>query len=533
MRLIIFLNLILFFCYLFADTTTGLVAYYPFNGNAEDSSGNIHHGTVSGATLTLDRFGNVNSAYDFDGTNDRISIPENLFFNGFPFTVSVWVKMDNFSTSNRIIACQSWDFEGLNVYHSLAGFNCYENYLNFSFGNGVGGLPLNRFSYKADYDFQINQWYNIVLVASNMTMTNGKVYINGEEIDFEHTSGTATYVDFSDGTVDIGTSKGNGYGYGADSHTQFFDGIIDDIRIFNRALITSDIEELYHENGWDNLNNGLVAYFPFNGNANDESGNGNDGTVYGATLINDRFDNETSAYHFDGASYIKNEAPSNFPLDNSQRTIDAWIKRESSALDQGIIQYGTPATSQMCGLILSQNSPQSLYFYGHSRDVATYSTIPVSQWIHIAMTYDESIVRLYLDGDLANSFTLFSAVSLNTIMDLNGLTIGLRPGSIFWTGDIDDIHIYNRALSDGEITQLYQNGMALSNPQNVNIALSLNSLVITWDPVPFATSYSVYSSADPNSDPVNWTLEADVFDTTWSDAIYVHTKKFYYVKAVN
>jgi hypothetical protein len=52
----------------------GLVAYYPFNGNANDKSGNGNHGTVHGATLTEDRFGNADSAYNFDGVYDYIEI---------------------------------------------------------------------------------------------------------------------------------------------------------------------------------------------------------------------------------------------------------------------------------------------------------------------------------------------------------------------------------------------------------------------------------------------------------------------------
>ena len=57
--------------------TNGLVGYWPFNGNANDESGNNNNGTVSGATLTTDRFGNANKAYSFDGTNDYISVLDN------------------------------------------------------------------------------------------------------------------------------------------------------------------------------------------------------------------------------------------------------------------------------------------------------------------------------------------------------------------------------------------------------------------------------------------------------------------------
>ncbi len=66
------------------------MAYYPFNGNADDESGNENHGTVYGATLTEDRFGNADSAYYFDGTNDYIEIPSVNPTSAI--TVSAWVK---------------------------------------------------------------------------------------------------------------------------------------------------------------------------------------------------------------------------------------------------------------------------------------------------------------------------------------------------------------------------------------------------------------------------------------------------------
>jgi hypothetical protein len=74
----------------------GLVAYYPFNGNANDESGNGNDGTVNGATLTTDRFGNIDEAYDFDGTDDFISINDNTGLDGnSEFTISCWIKINS------------------------------------------------------------------------------------------------------------------------------------------------------------------------------------------------------------------------------------------------------------------------------------------------------------------------------------------------------------------------------------------------------------------------------------------------------
>lgn len=78
-----------------ASLIDGLVAYYPFNGNADDESVNTNNGTVHGATLTTDRFGNANSAYSFDGLDDYIMISSSssLDIRG-NLTISAWVQSD-------------------------------------------------------------------------------------------------------------------------------------------------------------------------------------------------------------------------------------------------------------------------------------------------------------------------------------------------------------------------------------------------------------------------------------------------------
>src|ERR1039457_3593245 len=76
--------------------TNGLVVYYPFNGNANDASGNGNSGTLDGATLTSDRFGHPNSAYYFNGVNGDILVPETLFGpTDAAWTVSVWITLDS------------------------------------------------------------------------------------------------------------------------------------------------------------------------------------------------------------------------------------------------------------------------------------------------------------------------------------------------------------------------------------------------------------------------------------------------------
>ena len=82
--------------------TNGLVGWWPFNGNANDESGNGNNGTVNGATLTADRNGKANSAYSFDGVNDFIEVAQNQTLNNVSsFSISIWYKIDNWYSSGN------------------------------------------------------------------------------------------------------------------------------------------------------------------------------------------------------------------------------------------------------------------------------------------------------------------------------------------------------------------------------------------------------------------------------------------------
>src|SRR5690606_17154761 len=85
-------------------------------------------------------------------------------------------------------------------------------------------------------------------------------------------------------------------------NAQFLTGKLDEVRIYNYALSTDEVNDLY--NSYECNSNKLVAYYPFTGNVNDASGNGNHGTAHGAAFTADRCGNENSAFHFGGSSNI-------------------------------------------------------------------------------------------------------------------------------------------------------------------------------------------------------------------------------------
>jgi hypothetical protein len=192
---------------------------------------------------------------------------------------------------------------------------------------------------------------------------------------------------------------------------------------------------------------GLMAYYPFNGNANDDSGNGHNGTVYGATLTTDRKGNPNKAYSFDGSDYIDT---SNFSNITSNFSISLWINWVAGN-NMGILQKGT-GTGGDFHLILYN---KEVYFRinGLNKEViSTTGNMDNGMWRHIVAIFTETQLKLIIDNSNINISS--AAVSLNN--NYTSITFGrYYSPSFYLTGLLDDIRIYNRVLTDQEITALY------------------------------------------------------------------------------
>lgn len=204
---------------------------------------------------------------------------------------------------------------------------------------------------------------------------------------------------------------------------------------------------------------GLVAYYPFNSNANDESGHGNDGAVYGATLTTDRKGNSNSAYLFDGVDdYISvPNSPSLCPT--SEVTVSGWMKvadldRRQVLIDKRI-NFNTSPYNSYC-IVSSNLNPQKWQAV-----VTTYSDyvwayddveIEVNKWAHIVLRYDGSDISIFVNGSLKNSTPRTGDITYSNMDLFIGTT---AQNTNFAKGVIDDIRIYDRALSDEEIQLLF------------------------------------------------------------------------------
>jgi hypothetical protein len=251
----------------------------------------------------------------------------------------------------------------------------------------------------------------------------------------------------------------------------------------------------------------LVAYYPFNGNANDESGNGNDGIVYGAALTEDRLGNASSAYRFDGEvdDYIIVNPVGNFP--STEITASFWMT-SSDELNEGTpLSYTTASVDNLFLIITYQDF--AVWVNGVMR--ITGVSANDGKWHSIAATWRsfDGEVNVYKDGLLSFSGTLSTGAAMENGgslvfgQDQDSIGGGFQTYQAF-SGIIDDIRIYNRALTVGEIESLYHEGgwdlvgepmitSILDVPEDQGRQVFVNWRASEWDSsVSLITQYGIW-----------------------------------------
>jgi len=203
---------------------------------------------------------------------------------------------------------------------------------------------------------------------------------------------------------------------------------------------------------------GLVAYYPFNGNANDESGNGNHGTVIGnVKLTTDRHGNSNGAYQFFGNALNYISVPDHASLHISKFTLSAWVYTDSDNYGSGyLINKGRDIENGSYRLCVTSVGAQTCYSGSNGVSMPKPET---GVWHMVTGTVEGNKARIYLDGKFVAEKNLsYSFVHNNS----EKLTLGMHYYSgvpDFWAypllGIMDDVRIYNRVLSDSEIEALY------------------------------------------------------------------------------
>ena len=268
------------------------------------------------------------------------------------------------------------------------------------------------------------------------------------------------------------------------------------------------------------LTNGLVAYYPFNGNTSDESGTGNSGTNKDVVFISNRYDQTNSAGSFSGKAYV--ECPSLSAMPYLPVSYSVWFKLNAYPLHMefwggySMTLVGRDSTGSPSGAVdlLSDyrfGITNELVYKMGSQELRSYQTPATNKWIHVVFTCDSSRVgAFYLEGQLTHSesYSYLQNVVLpfriGAAQDYSG-----GPPFLWWNGAIDDVRIYNRALSSNEVAELH----AFESGSHVDLVrdgrLSFSNLWV-------GTNYQLLVS----SDLYTWTNNGSAFTATNSSMFY-------------
>ncbi|NBT49863.1 MAG: hypothetical protein EBT07_19005, partial [Actinobacteria bacterium] len=210
-----------------------------------------------------------------------------------------------------------------------------------------------------------------------------------------------------------------------------------------------------HASSYNNLSKGLVAYYPFNGNARDESGNGRHGTASGgSSLVADRFNRPTEAFMFDGqvGSGIQAQNTTDLNLATGGITLSVWARFSDSQYDSTLAAKHNHWTGNGYGMGVFND--RFGWFVNDDPRLLSPRTYQDGRWHHAVGVWDGSEMRLFVDGALVAS-KAFSYTNFNEAPFTIAHATGDYPPGWF-KGNIDQIRLYNRAFSLGEIGQLYQ-----------------------------------------------------------------------------
>lgn len=422
----------------------GLVGYWPMNEgrgqHAGDSSGNGNTGTITGATWVDGKRG---KALDFDGTDDMVDLGDNFDFVSQSFTVCGWAKPTTGGYADGYLAGK---------YDGGANNGWYIRIIS-----GVWNTGITSGDIMAGGTADMNVWQHICSVFVPAPGT-AIVYKNGAQTN--STTGQTAMADNVRSAM-IGNRWDN---------LRQFKGQIDDVRIYSRALSATEIATLYRsgskiENAGQNsrITNGLVGLWSFNGydynsasttaEVLDRSGQSYNGDNIGAAPAAGKVG---QALSFDGTNdYV------NLPTmqDTSGYTESMWIYMRASG--------GFLFTNDVCGSSWRSSANTATWYTrlvgGGTRDDFNLPALTANQWTHLVFTYDgiTDVKRIYKDGQLeaTKNPTTHGAGSLGltaTTCHYLGTTSG--GGIIYFNGLIDEVRVYNRALSADEVKQLYNMG---------------------------------------------------------------------------
>ena len=219
-----------------AQPTDNVVAYSPFNGNANDVTGNGKNASILGATLTADRLGKANDAYAFNGSNGVMTLPNVVLTSSSAFAISCWVKIaGNHATSDvgQTIIDLRYQYQIVVSYMQSTNIN---NPSSFQFY--IYSSPITAVIYSANNSVALNTWYHIV---GNYGNNNMELYVNGILVGTQTITAPGSVPGYSNTYNTIGKDYSFNYNRG------WVNGCIDEIIFYKRMLTSTEVQAIYNK----------------------------------------------------------------------------------------------------------------------------------------------------------------------------------------------------------------------------------------------------------------------------------------------
>jgi hypothetical protein len=428
----------------------GMTSWWPADGTANDLISTNHGTFTNGVTFTP---GIVEQGFTLDGISGWVDFGTGASVIGRgPFSVSLWLKTTQATTNTLLSQRDGNDWNGMWSLSTLGGR--LEWYL---YGESAYNFDLVATRYVND-----GQPHHIV--GTRETDGSGRLYIDGT-LETSHTGTARLLVPFH---VTLGTNLRSLF-WG--NPPVFFNGVLDEIQVYGRALTSNEVQTIYaagsagmcKEPGCIETEQGVVGHWPADGNAFDVVGH-NNGTFLGSATYSTGV--VAQAFSFDGTTTNGLDCGTGAAVTGQGPfSVEAWILTSNNSRDTTIVgqrdQFGYDGeftlTAQASGSIRWTTYGDGNYGF------ECYSTNLVNdgRWHYIAATREVSGEgRIYIDGALDNS----QSAPPRTLIPLKvGIGVDLRElfwdngNGAFFKGLIDEVRIYNRALTPAEIQSHYIN----------------------------------------------------------------------------
>jgi len=412
-------------------TPAGLVAAYHFDKFGTDGSDFSNNAKAINASYTTDRFGYGKSAVLMDGVASEVTAANSANVNSDYTTVSLWVKVNNLPANGEVFILSNggWQ-ERLKISLPSHGKPVFTT-------NHSGGI--SDMDSGDGHDLKPGQWTHLVVVHDG---AKNKIFLNGVLVAEKVVVGTLN-----------NTTKPLGIGYNVIDGGNWFDGVLDDVEIYNYAFTNQAIADLYSlQSQFPGAVSDLVADYSLNGDGADDTQFGNNAAIaLDATAAANRHGWAGNALH--GAAIADNS----IALQSDYTTISFWVNPTSLPASGEVYLMSNGGWQERWKVSLPSHGKP--VFTTHATaccsdmDSGDGNALKVGEWTHVAMVHDGTNDQIFINGVLANQKATSGALNKTKFP----LGIGFDPidNGSFFDGSIDDVLIFNKALSATEIAALY------------------------------------------------------------------------------